>query len=487
MDERETGYKQYERERMISLSDLFEEILRRIWLIIVLAVVFAVICAGYKYMRDRSKATASANTNSYERALSSLSDKEILEIESVLNVYDEVADADRYMTDSIRMNIDAYHEDRVTMQFELEAEPDDVSGLVLALDTYISEGEVGTDLHEFYTDVDAVYLAELVSVVNGMDADALPEAQEDETEPVSVVFTVMAIDTDAEAAAQLADNVALCLDSYAETLSGQYGSFELTLTNESAAQVYDSTLKSAQTTAVNDQITLQNRINTQTGYLSSDQLTVLNAMIAQGSSKVITETDSTAPVQTTAARVHISARYTLLGILIGIIVGIILIVLFYIARRTLNVAQELPDEFGIALLGQLHMKKQRNPLVRAWRRLVNKRKPLSHEQECRIAVTNLKSFCKRNSVDRILLTGSRQDISENEGLAEIRTALSEDGIEAEIAGGLTVSPETLEQMNGYGWIVLVETLHRSAYSDVVREAELCEEKGVQVAGAVVLE
>ncbi|MCD8209110.1 MAG: hypothetical protein LUD72_14320 [Bacteroidales bacterium] len=172
--------------------------------------------------------------------------------------------------------------------------------------------------------------------------------------------------------------------------------------------------------------------------------------------------------------------------MIGIVIGIILIVLIYICRGTLNIVQEMPSEFGVAVLGQVHVKRPRSPLVRGWRRLTSRKKALPLETEQQIAITNLKNFCKNHQVDRLLLTGSRADMSENEWLNEVRELLQKDQIEAAIIGGLPDSPSALEELNQYSCIVLVETLRTSIYKDVVREMELCADQEKQVAGAIVM-
>ncbi|MCC8067839.1 MAG: hypothetical protein LIO56_05620 [Lachnospiraceae bacterium] len=496
MNERDNDYKHLQRERMISLADLIEEIWRKIWLIIILAVVFAVLCAGYKYLSDRSKAEAAAKATSQAAGDTSLTEEEMSEVNSVWRLYDQVSAAEQYMTDSIRMNIDPYHEDRVTMQYAIKMEDGGPSDLLEVFETYVEEGGLGNDLQESYPDVDAIYLTELVSVVG---EDILPdtsgissEAESEEIVQTNSIFSVQVINGDEDEAAQLADAVEQCMNSYAKNLGNQLGAFSLTLVDRSAAQVYDSTLKSEQTSVLTDQITLQNRITTQTENFSDEQTAVLDNLLASGTdsedSNSAAEVPDDSSAQTeAAAKVHISGRYILLGVVIGIVLGIIIIILYYLARGTLNIAQEMPGEFGISVFGQIHEKKVRNPLVRAWRRVVYKKKPLPLETERQIVLANLKTFCKKNGIDHILLTGTGWNLTENESLQEIRTALAENGIEAEIAGGLPDSPETLELLLAASPVVLVETLHKSYYRNVVRETELCVEQGVQMAGAIVLE
>ncbi|MCD8209109.1 MAG: Wzz/FepE/Etk N-terminal domain-containing protein [Bacteroidales bacterium] len=293
MNERETEYKYLNRERVISLSDLFEEILRKIWLIIILAVIFAVICAGYKYMSDRSKAQATTKSESYEKAESSLTDEEKSEVNSVLMLYDEVAAQQEYMDQSILMNIDPYHEDRVVMQYALQADTGIMTNALQAVDNYVTGGSLVTDLEESYPEEDSAYLSELISYDQGENTEEQTEAEE-ETEVVgtTAIFWVQIIHSDQAAAEQLADEVANCIDSFARDLTSYFGACEINFLSQSVTQVYDSSLKNIQSTVVSDQITQQNKIVTQTDTLSENQVSVLEASLAGDTNAVSAAVDS---------------------------------------------------------------------------------------------------------------------------------------------------------------------------------------------------
>ena len=68
MEKTQIDYKQFEKERIVSLSDLIEEIFRKIWLVVVLAVIFALAFGGYKYRQDRAavEAATAAQGNDLE-------------------------------------------------------------------------------------------------------------------------------------------------------------------------------------------------------------------------------------------------------------------------------------------------------------------------------------------------------------------------------------------------------------------------------------
>lgn len=58
MEKREKEYTNLDQERIVTVSDLLKEILRRIGLVIILGIIVAALCCGYKYVKD-SKAAES--------------------------------------------------------------------------------------------------------------------------------------------------------------------------------------------------------------------------------------------------------------------------------------------------------------------------------------------------------------------------------------------------------------------------------------------
>lgn len=51
MEKREKEYTNLDQERIVTVSDLLKEILRRIGLVIILGIIVAALCCGYKYAK----------------------------------------------------------------------------------------------------------------------------------------------------------------------------------------------------------------------------------------------------------------------------------------------------------------------------------------------------------------------------------------------------------------------------------------------------
>ena len=74
MEKKSIDYGKLGQERIITVADLIKEIVRKFWLVIVLAIVFAGLLGGYKYVKD-SKAveTEKIAENSSDVSSSNLS------------------------------------------------------------------------------------------------------------------------------------------------------------------------------------------------------------------------------------------------------------------------------------------------------------------------------------------------------------------------------------------------------------------------------
>ena len=73
---------------MLPFSDLLKEILRRIGLVIILGIIVAALCCGYKYAKD-NKAAKAANSEDTTTTIK-LTDKEQTDVNNVIAVQDNM-------------------------------------------------------------------------------------------------------------------------------------------------------------------------------------------------------------------------------------------------------------------------------------------------------------------------------------------------------------------------------------------------------------
>lgn len=475
-------YSQFDKERIISISDLIEYILRKIWIIISLAVIVALLCAGFKYVKDRAETVNDTDAISETDLMETLSDDEKQQVNNVLVLREKMQQQQEYVENSILMQIDPYNEDRIMLQFVIRDEAGRSADLLDAVKGYIENGIMADDLQGKFQDSDMRYTYELVSFESGTD---LQNAQETaDTFPGMDVFAVQVLHTSEESCRELADAVQDCLAGYQVRTGETLGAYQLELLDESYSKIIDSDLQSYQYGKIDSLLNIQDRVSSQTSALNEVQVQALTELLSD--EEAAEDGDNPAEAETETVPVSISKQYLALGALAGAILAIILIIIWYVTRGTLNLSMEFQSAFHIPSLGQVNLYERNNILVKVWRKITNKKKQLPLEEEKQIVITNLKNYCRINQVKSILLTGSRDDLSANTWLQDVVNALRQDHITAEVLDSLMYSSETMEKISDFSDVALVETLHISRYDDVMKEIQNCIEQRIRIAGAIVL-
>lgn len=485
MIKQQINYEQFEKERIIKISDLVEELFRKIWLIIAFAVIFAVILTGYKYSKDKV-ASQAANAIRDEDSETTLTDEELQQVNTVLLQQTRLENQQEYLDKSILMKINAYKEDRVNLQFIVKGDESTAKNAISSLEYYVSSGALANDLQAKYPDVEPNYLSELISFENDSD-----ELQVGDTEYLNVkfsgnVFCISVMEQDEEQCQTLADSVAACLSEY-QVLSAQtIGAYELSLVDKSATKVVDSDLQDFQNGKINDTTNLKNTIKDLKSNLSDVQFSVLNKNLETSPAGSTSQDIADTAQQNAVISVTLSKKYMGLGALVGIILAVIVIILRYVLRGTLNVGLEMQQMFNLCVFGQITSDDRKNVLVKAWRKLRNKRN-LSAEEQKNITVANVKAFCAKHGIDKVLLTSSREKVGTVECMTAIVSDLKKDGISADIVEKYPYSEESIKKMMDYEHVILVEVLRKSKYDEVLQGVQKCMEQECQLDGAIVLD
>ena len=461
--------------REIRAADVAEEMLRKIWLVVVCAVVFCAVFTGYKYKEDKASAQSSQTTVS-----TSLTEEEITAVNNYLDYKAQLEYQSEYMENSIRMQINPFAEDRVTIQFCITGGEATAMDAQAALHSYISNGSLAGALSEQYPDVETMYLAELIYYQSYEDESVSVDSEE---EGQSVVFDLYITHTSAEEAQALADAAVDALMAYQEKSQEVLGSYELEIISWDSSKLYDSTLLSAQTTRNTAITTLQTTIASAEAELSSAQLVAAAQGGVTQNSEEETQESST---QTAEVSVSLDKTFMLLGALAGIVIGILLLLIRIILRGTIDSAGEFQRAFSLALFGQVDLYEKKNPLVAFLRRLTHRSKRMPLEEEKRLAVSGIASYCRENGIARVLLAGSLEEIAQAGWLAECAGQLSGCGIETGVAGGMLTIPASIEKMAEYEHVILVERLRKSRYEEVGACLRTCAERSRKVCGVLVL-
>ncbi len=479
MEKKQIDYAQLHKDRVISIWDLFLEIVRKLWFVILLAVIGAALLGGYKYVKDTQTANMSASQPELSVLEDNFSEEEAAEIDNALKLQEDLQQQQEYLDRSVLMQINAYDESCVDLQYRITGVQNGSRDLLEAYKSYINNGALASDLQINGMDLDIQYLNELISYE---DSGGSFSRTEDEilVSTLSNMFDVRVIHTDRENCEELANKVTECMNSYQEYLNGKMGAHGLELVNQSYSKNVDRDLWNYKKDRVNNLVSAQDNLDTFKEDMNDEQKVFLDQYEQQKESQ-----EEVAEKE--LASVSLSKKHIAAGGLAGIVLALFVIIIWYVIRDTVNSAREIQRIYNISVLGELESVKSRNILYRLTRRFAGKRKEeVSLAESVQLLATKLRMYCRKNGIKEIFLIGKVGTQEYGDWISKVLAELEKSGIRAGTAEDILYSPEMIEKLMEYDHIVLVEWLKHSRYQDAVNEIKLCLEQNVQIEGAIIL-
>ena len=477
MEKTQVDYKQFEKERIVSLSDLVEEILRKIWLVVIFAVIFALIFGGYKYRQDKAAAEV-ASTVQEDNLEASVSSEEMLQVKYVQGLQDQLSWQEEYMDNSVLMQINPYAENRVSIQFVIRTQEAEVSSVMRAFDNYVTGGGLAEALQEKYPEFGANYLTELFSFDRDVNVINSENGETIELTENGNVFCINVVQADRDSCEALAADVIAAVGDFQTASVQTLGNYDVEMLDQVSSTVVDQELQTYQTEQNSSLETLRNNLTDRKAELSDVQLQLLNQ---DSENDVSSVSDAGTPVS-----VSISKKYVGVGALAGVVLAVIVIILRYIFRGTVNLSREFQTMFNLGVLGQVDLYEKKNILVAAWRRLLNKRKFTSLEEQKQLALENILSYSRQNEQQKILFVGSGDKMHDMPWMDQLMSELKQEGIQTDFAEKFPYSPQAMAKAQEYGAVIFVETLRTSRYDDVLNGVKKCLEQNREIGGVLVL-
>ena len=480
MEKREKEYTNLDQERIVTVSDLLKEILRRIGLVIILGIIVAALCCGYKYAKD-SKAAKAANSEDTTTTIK-LTDKEQTDVNNVIAVQDNMKEQQAYLDNSVLMQINAYDESRVTLQYRIITGDKQLSkDLLSAYDNYVTNGSLAQDMINHGIDMDLQYLTELLYFEKDSDKDSdKDEGNSDSTvitDTPALTFEIRVIHKNQKSCEELAAVIPECLSDFEQKLQESTGAHKLNLVDQSYAEVVDQGLWTYKIDRVNSVVSMKERVDSLKEKLSADQVALVEKNLQKVDKKDVAKKE--------VVKAHISKKYAVLGLGIGIILAILYIVITYIWRGTINNEKDVTYLYGVQLMGTLKGKNKKSMLLRLYDNLRGK-KPVDFSVEEAIVCADVTGYCNRNQIQKLLLLSS-EEVTETAGIDTRVKNRQAAGVVATVETDILSSAAAREKAAGYEVAVLIAQVRRSAYDTLEQELGFCQLQNIQIAGAIVTE
>lgn len=445
---KQDGY--YVEERRINIFDMMRWVIGR-WKIFIVFAVFGAVCVCawqyYKDYKNHMNAYQSALQEqvkedvSLETYLNPLSEAQIKGTYSALFYYRLIQEGTDYMDQSLLMQINPYKEDRITLDYSVRGEKDEV---VKNIDLFFSSEEFLSELNErLMWGEEDYFLRELVSV----------EASE-------TGISIVTVASSEELVEQLATEVK-------DILKKTYGN-ELDNVSERKQVQVDQELAEKKNTILENIASNQVNYRTQCQTLTNDQINLFQYLVEQETGEGIEVADNNSEPVLEPTRIN--KKMAFVGIFVGIVVGIISLMIIYTFSGAIHGEEEIRNLFGIHVLGCVDLRK----------------KVKVHEQIERVCA-EVVSMCKQNGINKVVFTSSMLSKLSADMSEELNMMCKQLGIDSYCVENIVYNTDGYNKASESKNIVLIEITDKSKCAEIAKELNTCLRNNIVCNGVIMVE
>lgn len=435
----------------IELKDLILEFFRCWKLIVCCALAGGILLGAVSYVNSYKAANTpappvveSTPAPTGQEIIDALTIDELPDVVAAVELKAQIDDKTAYLRDSILMKIDPFQVNKVTLEYLIDAK-----NVLSAMNSF-------ENLLANTTFSENVYENELVSVTYAEGAD---------------VIQVEIVHVDSAQCVALAELVKNEWNTHANNLISKGALKQSQLVNESQSVVVDEELHRLQDAylkeCVDDQDTLAKmRVDMNANQISA-YFHMWNAMygeVEETTEEEVVETN-TGVQETEPTKASVSMKQVVLGLILGAGLAVVYIFAAYIMSGKLRTANEVEKLYGVKLLAALKGTKE----------------------EVKLAATSVYIQCQKYGADTVYVSGTKAAAIPAELMESMKSELKSLGIEVVRGEDLTKNADALLQASKTGNALLMEKKRSSAYKDMLKCVQMCENNHIRVLGMIVVE
>ncbi len=456
----------------INLLDLLQKLCMQWKPILACAVVFACLLGGYKYVKDRGAAKTADNSELVQDIV--LTDAEQRNVNTAIKLSEEIDGIEEYLRDSVLMNLDPYHKNRVVLLYSIDdATKKTKQKIVESYLNFLGSGRMLDAIIESDSkkwNMDKSYLAELFSAYQRSDNSYQIIMNDTSAETLIYIETT---GKDAEMAKDLASAVQNALKEYHSVVKESAGEHVLTLLSNEESVRTDNDIVGRKhdrnTVLASNLTTLKNLTDT----FSEEQKAVYeNAIKKEGKE----------PKKVVSA--GISKKYILLGFIGGIFVYCCLYACWYLLRDTIKSMAELKDHYNFPFYGGIVLKKG----TKGNGQDLSGSQKDAFEREKAQMMNRVRLACQKQGASMICLA---TDFSLNEQekvcLDSVSKQLKEWGINTVLGENISGNISVWDKLTEAGIVLMVYKIGTTTHQMIDEEMSFYLENDIAVIGAVALE
>lgn len=474
MNEKHSWKKTEEVE--INLIDLLQKLCRQWKQIAVCAVIFACLLGGYRYIKDRSAASTTGADTAAEEIV--LTKDEQQRVNGAVELSEEIAATEKYLDESILMNVDPYHKDRVLLLYSIDdATKSTKQKIVESYLTFLTAGGAieaiqKTDSERW--DINKSYLSELISAYQRTDS-SYQIVLEDTT--AETLFYVDVTGKDDEMAEELAQAIQDAIEGYHDVVKETAGKHTLTLVSSEQGVKSDSSLATQQHDKNYQLSTNLASLKVLTDSFSEQQNLVYEELLTEDDAE---GTEQQKEVVSTG----ISKKWVALGFVGGIFVYCCIFACFYLLRDTVKSMEELKAHYNFPIYGGIILKKGTKGTGED---LAGNQKD-QYEREKAQLLNRIRLACQNQKLSKICIaTDFSLNEQEKSFVESASKQLKEWGIDIILGENVTGNVSIWDALTEVGNVLMIYKLGTTTHQMIDEEMSFYTENNLEVIGAMTIE
>lgn len=460
----------------INLIDLLQKLCRQWKQIAVCAVIFACLLGGYRYIKDRSAVNATGTDTAIEEI--TLTKDEQQRVNGAIELSEEIAATEKYLEESILMNVDPYHKDRVLLLYSIDdATKSTKQKIVESYLTFLTAGGAIEAIQETDSerwDINKSYLSELISAYQRTDS-SYQIVLEDTT--AETLFYVEITGEDSKMAGQLAQAIQRAIEEYHDTAKKIAGKHILTLVSNEQGVKSDSSLATQQHDKNYQLSTNLASLKTLTDSFGEQQNLVYEEMLIEVAAEGTEQ-------QKEAVSTGISKKWIVLGFAGGIFVYCCIFACFYLFRDTVKSMEELKAHYNFPIYGGIILRKGTKGNGED---LAGNQRD-QYEREKAQLLNRVRLACKKQKFTKICLaTDFSLSEQEKSFMGDASKQLKEWGIDTVLGENMAGNVSMWDTLTEVGNVLMVYRIGTTTHQMIDEEMNFYTENNLQIVGVITIE
>lgn len=473
----------------ISIKDLLYVILKKIGIILVVAVLLGGAFFAYKFFKktqtsdvlDTSVRLNGESDVHYQNRVQNVNRASDIVL-AISKVNTQIENQRSYITDSVFMQINAENEYESTVQVVVTLNDSDSAGMDSTLiSAYNVDIEAGDYLDEYASEigVKAAYIKELLAFSFSPYYSTSDTLDNEVNRTISMYVKIKG------PSQEFIDRVS---DLVVDEFNNEHAELNKTVAPHSLSVIgvqklvkVDSVTRDAQANQTARLETLQKQItnyNDSLNTIAKDLgLSGKDDLLSHFEKKESGEPSLVNGEVSTLSKIKSSMKYGIIGFAAGFLFAAVVVFVFYVfAKKVATQAQFFNVFADVKKIGVLKPSAKRSKLVTSLDIKSDDDTPMSAENNKKLILANYENL---TGDKKILITGTGDKKAMGEAVKSI-------GLKGDFKPDIFSNPDILKTVSGYDGVVLIEQRKVSLYKNVAGEISLINNSGVGIVGAIII-